>query len=202
MQIPGLLLFDLGGVLIDWDGILPLLELTEGRISAEQARRFWLESEYVRMFECGRCTPAEFASGVIRELELDLEPERFIEAFIGWDRGPLPGVGELLESLRGRIPMACLSNNNPLHWTRKRFNRGWNRYFEYQFISYEIGLVKPDREIFEYVLSHVPFHSAEIAYFDDNPECVEVAKQCGMAAFQATGVEELRSILWRFDLPV
>jgi FMN phosphatase YigB (HAD superfamily) len=37
------ILFDLGGVLVDWDGISPLIDLTDVTTTPEQARRFWLE---------------------------------------------------------------------------------------------------------------------------------------------------------------
>ena len=41
---PQAILFDFGGVLVEWDGVRPLLELTDSRISEEQARLFWLDS--------------------------------------------------------------------------------------------------------------------------------------------------------------
>jgi glucose-1-phosphatase len=47
------LLFDLGGVLVQFDGITPLLGLSENRLSKEEARRFWLGSPSVRAFETG-----------------------------------------------------------------------------------------------------------------------------------------------------
>ena len=47
------ILFDLGGVLVDWDGTTPLVEFTQGRLSREGARRFWLESPQVRRLETG-----------------------------------------------------------------------------------------------------------------------------------------------------
>ncbi len=195
MQDPKLLLFDLGGVLIDWNDIQPLLELTNDRISPDQARRFWLESNWVRKFERGWCRPDEFASGVIEELELTLTPDQFITAFLTWDRGPIPGATELLEDLKGRIPTACLSNNNVLHWARLQEEIDFEKYFEYRFVSYEIGLVKPDREIFDYVVSKLPFAGEEIAFFDDNPECVCAARKYGLAAYQTRGVDELREVL-------
>ncbi|MCK4804567.1 MAG: HAD family phosphatase, partial [Spirochaetes bacterium] len=55
------ILFDLGGVLVDWDGKGPLVELSGGKLNKEEARRFWLESILVREFETGRLAPDQFA---------------------------------------------------------------------------------------------------------------------------------------------
>jgi putative hydrolase of the HAD superfamily len=199
---PELLLFDLGGVLIEWDGIEPLLKLTGNRLTADQARRFWLESEWVRKFERGGCSPEEFAGGVISELSVDLTQEEFLEAFLSWDRGPMPGAADLVENLYKQIPLACLSNNNALHWNRLHKNHDLQSFFRYRFVSHEIGLVKPDPEIFEFVITNVPFDPGEIVFFDDNPECVEASERAGIRAFRTRGVEELKQVLNRLGFKV
>src|ERR1035437_9618432 len=73
------ILFDLGGVLVHFDGITPLLALSGNRLEPEDARRFWLKSPSVRRFETGRCTPEEFALGAVAELGLALAPALFLE---------------------------------------------------------------------------------------------------------------------------
>ena len=37
---PKVIVFDLNGVLVDWDGISPLIALSKGTLSEEQSRRF------------------------------------------------------------------------------------------------------------------------------------------------------------------
>ena len=76
-----MILFDLGGVLVDWDGVAPLVNLTNGKITPEQARRFWLESLWVKRFETGQCSELDFSTGVIHDLSLDLTPGEFIKKF-------------------------------------------------------------------------------------------------------------------------
>ncbi|UCF35969.1 MAG: hypothetical protein JSU96_14235, partial [Acidobacteriota bacterium] len=105
-----LLLFDLGGVFVHWDGITPLLKHSRKKLTAEDARRFWLESPWVRKFETGSCSPEAFARGVIEELDFDMAVEEFVPEFISWDRGPLPGAVALLEELSSIEDLGCLSN--------------------------------------------------------------------------------------------
>lgn len=189
------LLFDLGGVLVQWVGSQGLMEFAGERLSPESARRFWLESPWVRDFERGRCTPLEFARGVVAELDLAIPPEDFLQAFTSWDRGPFPGAVELLEDLRSRCTLACLSNNNVIHWTRLRDDYGFGKRFDRCFISHEIGLIKPDHEVFEYVRRALGVPPARVLFLDDNPECTEAAQRLGFAAVTVRGVDEVRQAL-------
>ncbi len=188
------LLFDLGGVLVEFDGITPLLELCAQRIDREAARRFWLMSPSVRRFETGQCGAEEFAAGAVRELGLSLAPKLFLERFVSWDRGPMEGAFNLLESLRGRFLLACLSNNNELHWRRLQ-EMGLAARFDRCYLSQEIGLMKPDRAAYDHVVRDLGVSPGEILFFDDNIECVEAARQAGLTARQTRGVSEAQAAL-------
>lgn len=192
-----MILFDLGGVLVDWDGIEPLKKLSGGRLTTEKARRYWLESRWVNKFETGRCTTHEFAVGVIEELHLSLFPDEFLRQFISWDRGMLPGALDLLERLRSKFLLVCLSNNNELHWTPLRDKIGLDKQFDYCFISHEIGVMKPREEAFLQVLKKVGKKAEEYLFFDDNQECIETAAKLGMSAFCVQGVTGVESVLQR-----
>ena len=142
------ILFDFGGVLVEWDGIQPLLDLTKGRLSTEEARLFWLDSPAVRKFETGRSSQDEFAREAMEELQTDLSSTEFIAQFTSWDRGPLPGARELVAGLKNQITLYCLSNNNPIHWALPHLQE-LASHFSKTFVSFEMGLMKPDTAAFE-----------------------------------------------------
>ncbi|RPJ57001.1 MAG: HAD family phosphatase [Acidobacteria bacterium] len=198
---PECLLFDLGGVLVEWDGIEPLVALTGGRLTPEQARRFWLESDWVRRFEMGRCNSSEFATGAVRELGVDLSPPAFLEAFRSWDKGPLPGSFELLDALRPHFTLACLSNNNPLHWGESRLQELVAR-FHRSYASFEIGLMKPDPAAYEWVIADLELEPSAVLFFDDNPECVNAAQAAGMRSCLAKGPAMVRQALGELGIEV
>lgn len=181
-------------MLVDWDGVAPLLELTKNGVTPEAARRFWLESQWIKQFQSGRCDADAFARGVIAELNLKLTSERFIELFLSWDRGSLPGAHDLLKSLRGKIKLACLSNTNALHW-KMHCEHGLIELFDECYPSFEIGLGKPDPAAFEYVIDRLELAPETILYFDDTPECVEAAAKSGMIARHVIGVEQVKAVL-------
>jgi glucose-1-phosphatase len=192
---PSVILFDLGEVLVEWDGIEPLKKLSDGRLTTEMARRFWLESPWVNKFETGRCRPHEFAAGVIKELNLSLAADEFLPQFVSWDRGLLPGALDLLERLRSQFLLVCLSNNNELHWTPLRDKAGLDKRFDYCFISHEMGVMKPSEEAFLLVLKRVRKKAEEFLFFDDNQECIQTACNLGMSAFCVRGITGVEYVL-------
>jgi putative hydrolase of the HAD superfamily len=191
------ILFDLGGVLVEWDGIQPLLDLSGGRLTPDEARLFWLNSPAVRQFETGLCSEQEFAREAVKELGTDLDPEEFITRFTSWDRGPLPGAKVLVDRLKKQFPLYCLSNNNPVHWTLPHIQELTSA-FAARFVSFEMGLMKPDPAAFEYVAERIAEPMGQVLFFDDNPECVEAAVEVGFMAREVHGVAEVEKVLSQF----
>lgn len=192
---PDVILFDLGGVLVEWDAVEPLIALCRRPLGRDEARRFWLESPWVRAFESGSCDADAFAAGVVAELSLGCSPAEFLAAFTSWDRGPSPGALELLDELAPRFFLACLSNNNAIHWSRLRDEFGLGARFRRCYISYETGKFKPDAAAFHHVRADLGVTAERILFLDDNPECVRAARGTGMEAQEAHGVAGTRAIL-------
>ncbi len=61
------LLFDLGGVLVEFVGVPRILAWMGGRVDEQQMARMWLHSSAVRGFETGRTTAREFAEAIVKE---------------------------------------------------------------------------------------------------------------------------------------
>lgn len=187
------LLFDLGGVLIDFAGFDELGHLLPGGVTRDEVRERWISSPSVQKFERAGITPQEFARGVVQELGLDLGPDEFIEAFVEWARGPYPGARSLLGRLQKTSRLACLSNSNELHTPLHR--RSIEPLMDRYYFSNELGQVKPDREIYEHVISDLDVAPRRIAFFDDTLINVQAAREVGIIAFEVDGVAELESQL-------
>jgi FMN phosphatase YigB (HAD superfamily) len=187
-------LFDLGGVLIELGGVTSMRELT-GIESDDELWRRWLGCPWVRSFESGQCSADEFAAGVVDDWRLTVAPETFLGAFEAWPIGPFLGADELVRAVRRTVPTGCLSNTNALHWD-DRFAR-WPILdaFDYRFLSFELGLLKPDREVFDRVAELLPAPPARILFLDDNMLNVEGATEAGFAAVHVRGVAEAEAAL-------
>ena len=193
-----MLLFDLGGVLMDFAGFEEMRELLPGSPTRTEVRDRWIHSSAVQRFERGEITPQHFADGVIEELKIDLTPPDFLLRFVEWAREPTPEAISLLMRLRGDFRLAALSNANELHTPlhRRRFEHA----IDALYFSDEIGAVKPDRAIFEHVIDDLGVPPDRIAFFDDTPVNIEVARKTGIRAYATDGLAELTNRLQQLAL--
>ncbi len=189
-----IVLFDLGGVLIDFGGVGPMKELA-GIENDDELWRRWLTCRWVRSFERGHCSMEDFATGVIGDWGLPIEPQAFLDAFRAWPGGPLPGAQALLEHVQHRLPAGCLSNTNSLHWQDNYARYPILDAFDFTFLSFELGYVKPDQELFDHVADLLPSPPSRVLFLDDNSLNVDGAAAAGFTAIQVRGVDEARQAL-------
>jgi glucose-1-phosphatase len=189
-----LVLFDLGGVLIEVAGVRAMLELT-GIASEEELWRRWLTCRWVRRFESGRCSETDFAAGVVADWQLELSPAAFLAAFQDWPTGPLPGAAELVAQTRASVATGCFSNTNALHWHDHIAAWPLTGLFDHRFLSFELGLLKPDTAAFAQVAELLEVPAERVLFLDDNAVNVAGAAAAGFQAARAAGVHEARQRL-------
>ena len=185
-------LFDLGGVIIDLSGLDRFLA-RHGLIPDEFWPK-WLQLGAGNDFERGHTSSQEFARAFLEEFELTVSAEQFLTEFAEWPSGLLPGAPELLADLN-HVITASLSNNNPIHWSSTFTQQTLLGMFDRHFPSFELGLAKPAPEIFERVAQLLETKPREIAFVDDNLVNVEAARTVGLTAFHTLGPAEARAAL-------
>jgi len=181
-------------VLIDVPGVQAMLNLT-GIASEDDLWRRWLMSQWVRRFESGRCTEAEFAHGVVTEWQLDLSPAAFLDAFRNWPNGPLRGAEQLVTETNARVRTGCFSNTNALHWDDHISTWPLMDLFDHLFLSFEMGMLKPDVAAFTQVAASLPVPAERVLFLDDNALNVAGAAAAGFATARAVGVDAARERL-------
>jgi len=185
-------LFDMGGVLVRL-GSLPDL-LGAQWPSAEFWPR-WLSSSAVRRYERGQCSTDEFAIGVVQELGLTIGPQEFLANFARFPRGLYPGAAELVEEVSRKVVTGVLSNTNELHWETQPDADRLKEIVRLPYLSYRLDAVKPDAAIYQLVLQDLGLDGSNVLFLDDNEINVAGARQVGLKADVADGVDEARSIL-------
>lgn len=194
------LLFDVMGVLAEDSKETTETVLQETKMTNEELWAFWVKSPTVREFDTGRISGQEFGERLVRDLNLPVSPDEFLELFGGWIVGLYDGT----EALLGRIPSiykkACLSNTNDILWPPIRDEYGLDGLLDAYYLSHEMGMLKPDVEAFEYVIGDLDVPSERIAFFDDLEHNVNSARQVGLSAFQTKGLAELEKELERLGV--
>ena len=192
---PRVLLFDVGGVLVQLSGVECMLRWMGEGATSDEMWHMWLHSTPVREFERGRIGAEEFAAAVTAEFRLPVEPQQFLESFTGWVTGLYPGTLEMLALIPSSYQRAVLSNSNALHWTRVVDELQLGPAFGHHFVSHLTGRIKPDAEAFQHVVDSLGCKPKDVLFLDDNALNVEAAKRCGMQAVRVQGIGETRQAL-------
>jgi putative hydrolase of the HAD superfamily len=194
------LLFDLGGVLIDFSGPADIHGLLREQMAADEASRRFGASQAIADFEVGLLTPEEFGAAFCGDWDLSCSEAEFLDHYTSWTRALLPGAHELLTELATRYRLAALSNSNVLHWTLSDCMIQVQTYFERAFSSHQIGLRKPDPAAFRRALQELGAEPQQVVFFDDNAVNVGAACDLGIAAYRVEGVAAVRARLRDLNL--
>ena len=194
------ILFDLGGVLVELSGTSEMLKWMKNKPTIDELWKAWLSSSAVRSFEIGRSTAEQFADELIDELDLSVGRNEFIRSFIQWPRRLYPEAIRLIERLNQDYTLACLSNSNELHWHRLINEMGIDKIFSKHFISHLTGKLKPDPEAFEHVLLNLNCDASATLFLDDNELNVKSAQKVGLIAKRVRGIEETKEYLKKIGI--
>jgi putative hydrolase of the HAD superfamily len=155
----------------------------------------WLGCRWVQQLESGRCTPEEFAAGVVADWDLAVAPAEFLATFGAWVNQPFPGAPALVAETDAAARIGCLSNTNAFQWDVHFGELPLIGAFEFRFLSFELGMVKPDPAIFAAVAAGLPASPDRVLFLDDNAVNVEAAAAYGFVARHVRGVGEARRAL-------
>ncbi|HEX7106354.1 MAG TPA: HAD family phosphatase [Acidothermaceae bacterium] len=198
--------FDLGGVLIDWDPRHLYRTIFTGPDAEADMERFLARvctPEWNAEQDRGR-TLAE-ATAILVEKHPD--QAELIEAYYGrWDEmlgEPIDGSVRIAQALkRGGLRLIALSN-----WSAETFPRARRRMtfldeFDGVLISGAVGLIKPDPAIFDLVAQRHQIEPSRAIFIDDSPKNVAAAAEAGFDAIAFESPDQLRHELVGRGLPV
>lgn len=194
-------LFDLGDMVFnpDWKSM-------NEKMVEETGLPILMSKEMMKIYHdevlVGTSTMEEMIKKSIDEKGLDLSVEKFITAYKkNYEKySPINGdVLDLIKRLRREVKIFALSNTNSIH---KEVNKGRGLFnnFDEVFLSFEIGIRKPNPEIYNIILDKVRLNPQEIVFIDDNEENIERAKSLGFIGIKYNGFESLLAELKKYDL--
>jgi 2-haloacid dehalogenase len=199
-RTPDTVVFDLGGVLIDWDPRL----LYRTLLPEDEVEAFLVEVEFAEwnaLQDAGR----PFAEAVEvhakrfphrREL-LAAYHERFPETMVG----PIQGTVDILRELGERgTRLLALTN-----WSAETFGHARDRFdflaeFESILVSGEVKLAKPDPRIFALLVETYRLRPPNTVYIDDSARNVAAGTSAGLRSLLFSSPEQLRADLSRLGV--
>ncbi|SUB80945.1 Phosphatase yihX [Pragia fontium] len=184
-----LYIFDLGNVIVDIDfkRVLGVWSNLSGVPLATLSERFKMGKPFER-HERGEISDEEFAQQLCEEMMIHLSYEQFAAGWQAIFIGLREEVIEIMQRLRKEGDrVVVLSNTNVLHttyWPEQypQVNESADRIY----LSQELGMRKPEAEIYRYVLEQEGVASENAIFFDDNLDNIIGARALGITSIQVT----------------
>lgn len=191
------LVFDLFGVVISFDNDVVYSRLA--RHCADPADAFGRLNGLMasRDIITGETTLAEVHQRLVDTHGLKLSYPEFEAAWLAPYSEAMPGMAELLEKLSEHYRLVLLSNIDQAYWEVVRGMHPELEHFESLLVSCDLGMAKPDREIFQHVCQLTGREPSQCLFVDDTALNVGAARRLGFRCHQFRGVSELYAELKR-----
>ena len=195
--------FDIGGVLLDWDPRYVYRELFDDEAEMERflsrvCSREWHEDNDRGVLYADSC--AVLAARHPEYAELIWTWSRRTEDMIS---GPIEGTVAVLEELvAAGVPCYGLTNMEAETYPRRLERFAFLRLFAGTVVSSAEGVIKPDPEIFRRLLSRYGLTAQRTVFIDDSEVNVAAAAALGMVALRFVGAARLREDLIGLGLPL
>jgi len=183
------IIFDLGGVLctFDWEAFIKIMQAS-GNAQIDPTKLSALQVELNK----GAITIPEFHVAVTAMAGSSMPYEEFIQYLSQYHRNP--GVETVVKTIPKNHNLILLSNTNQIH-----FNNIFKRLpvaprFDYYYLSYRLGLAKPDPEIFGLYKEDFP-NTGKTLFIDDAEENIIAANKAGMTTHHYKTADALRAFL-------
>ena len=194
-------IFDLGGVLIDWNPRYLYRKLFNDRTAMEDFLSTVCTPEWNSTLDAG----SPIADAVARLSAAHPDRAPLIEAYSErWGEmldGPHPATVAVLDELRAReVRLYALTN-----WSAETFPIAIQRFeflgwFEDILVSGSEGVVKPDTAIYDLAIERFEIEPHRTVFIDDAPANVAAAARAGFHAHHYRDAARLRAYLRRCGL--
>ncbi len=194
-------IFDLGRVLVAIDNTLLVEQLFKGLDTddPQELGRKTMSDPAMVEFNSGWITAETFYDKMRAAYQWDINFEEFrplwCRIFVTMD-----GMEELVMRLRRNVKLGLLSDTDPLHWNHIITTWPWIGEIENPTLSYQIGVMKPNPQIYLAAADNVNTPPEKCLYIDDLEDNVEGARAVGMSALRFEDISQIKNVFENFKL--
>ncbi len=200
---PDIVVFDVGNVLVDWDPRYLYRKIFTDTAELEWFLREVCHGEWNIAQDAGRSWQVAEAEAIERHPKYAQQIRAFRGRWHEMIAGPIAGSVALLEDLAAaNVPLYAITNfaADTFAETRQRFH--FFRHFLGIVISGEIGIIKPDRRIYDRLAVDHAIDLQRAVFIDDSLKNCDGARAAGMPVIHFKSAEQARKDLSCLGLPV
>lgn len=187
------IIFDLGGVIVDENKAKTFKHLAQNyNLDVEELRDAY--EKYLPRYDCGKIGKEEFINLISNEIDKKIDANDFFNIYL---KNVIirNNVLDFIKSLKGKYKLVVLSNANEFNIKNIFKNISLEEIFDYLFYSYQIKMLKPNKEIYEYVLRRLKVKAEECFFIDDKIENINGAKSIGIKGIVYKDLEQIKNEL-------
>lgn len=196
-------IFDIGGVLLDSEKSVHLVYEELGKkfgLPADKCRKYY-ESYRTRLLN-GKISERQFFGMFKKDFSLTASTDDLSELWVEIALKKIKSNKQLLRTvtrLRKVAKVIALSNVTEM---RSALDRRLGIYndFDQTFLSYQLKMIKPNKNIFRYVIKRLKVGPDQMLFIDDQEMNVATARHFGMKAITFKSNTQLFTELHRLDL--
>lgn len=193
------IIFDLGNVIVFVDHRNICEGISQWGVSAQDIHRYIFIEGIEAEFDKGQISPFDFYERIKKRFDLDLEFGDFIKV---WSSGFSlnEDIFPLIKDLKSYYRLCLLSNTNQIHFEHVKNCLPILTEFEAFFLSFRLGVRKPDPSIFQMSIDFMKVMPQECVYIDDVEDFVESAGQLGINGITFKDVPTLKKSLHALEV--
>ena len=191
------LIFDIGNVICEWNPEALVARLFDSAGQGREALKSIINHPDWISLDKGLIEVDQAVSNAAARSFLDAEAILRIYQETPPSLVPIEPMVAAIRDLKSRgYPLFTLSNmqKHSWNWLFPRYNF-WSL-FDGIVVSYEIHMVKPDREIFEYTCGRYELDPAATIFLDDIQENIDTARDCGMQTILVSNIQQALNDLY------
>lgn len=183
------IIFDLGNTLIyfDYEYFYEGVSRLEKKLNTNKLKNFIKERKLGDKLCKGTLEPKDFFRILKRKFDLRIGYSDFIYLYsdIFWVNTQMRNFLEKIVNVK-RFRVFLLSNTDPVHMNFVNKNFPFVKLIKNKVLSYKVGLLKPQRKIFEYIVRKYNLNKNETVLVDDIAVNVRVAVKLGLHGIKYT----------------
>jgi putative hydrolase of the HAD superfamily len=188
--------FDVGGVLLEWDPPAFIAQLHPDAATAALIRQQIFEHPDWHEFDRGAIDIDQAIDVFGKRAGLTPDQMRELLRTANDSLRPIPGTMQLLDDLAAaHVPLYLLSNMPVSTYQHLVKKHAFFRHFRHLVISGAILMIKPHPAIYKHLVEATGIVPAESVFIDDLLKNVIAARECGLHAIQFRGPDDCRAEL-------
>jgi len=196
-------------IIFDWGGVLTIGKYTQSILETISKEKKIIIDEIYPEFDtlivemnAGNINFKEFVQKVEEKLSLNINEEEMKEIF---KKSIIPNkeIIQLVRDLNSRYNLILLSDNDEVTVENlERNHEDMLSLFSKKYFSHELKMIKPNLDLFRYVLKDLALTGSECIFIDDKQKNVDAAIEVGMKGILFMNAEQLEKELASYSINV